>query len=118
MAATPQYGQMIFVGQSGTTYAVDLYVSDVNSALVNWDGGGGAGTTSPTFWVAPENVTLRDYSMTTGTADTEKLRLVVNNKPLGSVLRYVPHLSTNSNRPPLNIGFAKGAQISAFQISD
>jgi len=118
MAATPQYGQMIFVGQSGTTYGVDLYVSDVNGALVRFDGGGGAGTAAPTVWIAPENVTLRDYSMTTGTADTEKIRLVVNSKPLGTILRYVPHVSTNANRPVLNIGFAKGSQISAFQISD
>lgn len=116
--AAAQYGQMIFVGQSGTTYGVDLYVSDVNNALVNFDGGGGAGTASPTVWICPENVTLRDFSMTTGTADTEKVRLVVNSKPLSTVLRYVPHVSTNANRPVLNIGFAKGSQISAFQISD
>lgn len=118
MAATPQYGQMIFVGTSGTTYAVDLYVSDVNGALIRFDGGSGAGTASPTVWIPPENVTLTDYSMVTGTADTEKIRLVVNSKPLGSILRYAPHLTTNSNRPPLRIGFAKASQISAFQISD
>ena len=118
MVATPQYGQMIFQGQSGTTYAVDLYVSDVNNGLVNFDGGGGAGSSAPTQWICPENVTLKDFSMTTGTADTEKVRLVVNNKPTGSVLRYVQHVSTNSNRPVLNIGFAKGSQVSAFQISD
>jgi len=118
MVATPQYSQFIFVGQSGTTYAIDAYISDVNGALVNFDGGGGSGTSSPTQWICPENCTLRDFSMTTGTADTEKIRLVVNNKPMSTVLRYVPHLSTNSNRPVLNIGFAKGAQVSAFQISD
>lgn len=118
MVAAPQYGQMIFQGQSGTTYAVDLYVSDVNAALINFDGGGGSGSSSPTTWIAPENVTLKDFSITTGTADTEKVRLVVNNKPLSSVLRYVQHVSTNANRPVLNIGFAKGSQISAFQISD
>ena len=118
MVATPQYGQMIFIGQSGKSYCVDLYVSDVNAALINFDGGGGAGSTSPTTWVCPENVTLVDFSMTTGTADTEKIRLVVNNKPLASVLRYVQHVSTNANRPRLSQGFAKGSQVSAFQISD
>lgn len=118
MVATPKYGQMIFVGQSGVTYGVDLYVSDVNGALLNFDGGNGAGTSSPTTWIAPENVTLKDFSMTTGTADTEKIRLTVNNKPLPTTLRYLQHVSTNANRPVLNIGFAKGSQISAFQISD
>jgi len=116
--ATPEYGQMMFVGQSGTSYGVDLYISDVNNGRVTFDGGAGAGSTSPTFWIPPENVILTDFSMTTGTADTEKIRLCVNSKPMGTVLRYVPHLSTNSNRPPLRIGFKAGSQISAFQISD
>lgn len=118
MVATPEYGQMIFVGQSGTTYGVDCYISDVNGALVRFDGGAGASTTSPTTWIAPENVTLKDFSITTGTADTEKIRLTVNNKPLPSILRYVQHVSTNANRPILNIGFKGGSQVSAFQISD
>ena len=118
MTATPQYGQMVFQGQSGSTYTVDVYISDVNGALINWDGGGGAGASSPEFWIAPENVVLTDFSMTTGTADTEKIRLVVNNKPMNSVLRYGVHLTTLNNRPRLSVGFAKGAQVSAFQISD
>jgi hypothetical protein len=29
MAATPQRGGMTFVGQSGKTYNIDIYVSDV-----------------------------------------------------------------------------------------
>jgi len=126
MAATPQFCQFIFQGNSGTTYGVDGYISDVNrylqsgvnGGLARFDGGAGAGTTSPTVWIAPENVILTDFSMTTGTADTEKIRLVVNSKPLSTTLRYVPHLSTNSNRPVLRIGFKGGSQISAFQISD
>lgn len=118
MAATPQYGQMVFVGQSGKTYAVDIYVSDVNGALVHFDGGAGASTTSPTFWVAPENCTLIDYSQVTGTADTEKLRLTVNGRPLSSILRYGVHLTTLATRPTLNVGFRGGSQVSAFQISD
>lgn len=118
MAATPQFCQFIFQGNSGTTYGVDGYISDVNGGLARFDGGAGAGTTSPTVWIAPENVILTDFSMTTGTADTEKIRLVVNSKPLSTTLRYVPHLSTNSNRPVLRIGFKAGSQISAFQISD
>lgn len=118
MAATPQYAQFIFIGRSGKTYCVDAYVSDVNAALINWDGGAGAGSASPTFWVAPESVILRDYSMVTGTADTEKIRLTANGRPTAHILRYVPHLTTNSNRPTLNIGFTKGTQIAAIQISD
>lgn len=118
MVATPQYGQMIFLGQSGKTYAVDLYVSDVNAGLINWDGGAGAGASSPTYWTAPENVTLVDYSQITGTADTEKIRLTVNGRPLMNVLRYAVHLNSLNNRPKLSIGFRAGSQIAGIQISD
>lgn len=116
--ATPQYCGFTFVGQSGKTYSIDGYVSDVNGALINFDGGAGAGTASPTFWIAPENVTLIDYAQVTGTADTEKLRLVINGSPKNSVLRYVPHVTTAATRPRLNYGIAGGAQVSFFQISD
>jgi hypothetical protein len=118
MAATPQYGAMVFKGASGKTYSVDIYVSDVNAARINWDGGSGAGSTSPTFWKPPENVTLVDFSMVTGCLDTEKIRLVVNGRPLMQVLRYVPHVTTAANRPTLAIGFLQNSEISAFQISD
>lgn len=118
MAATPQYCSMLFRGASGKTYSVDGYVSDVNGAQVRFDGGAGAGTASPTYWKAPENVTLVDFSMTTGTADTEKIRLTVNSKPTMHVLRYVIHVSTIATRPGLAIGFKARDEIAAIQISD
>ena len=118
MAATPQYGSMIFRGTSGKTYSVDLYISDVNGASINWDGGAGAGAATPQFWVAPENITLVDYAQVTGTADTEKIRLTSNGRPTMHVLRYVIHVSTIATRPALTIGFTQGTQIAAIQISD
>lgn len=118
MVATPQYASFFFVGASGKTYALDGYVSDVNGGAVNFDGGAGAGSTSPTFWIAPENVVLKDYSMVTGTADTEKIRLTANGRPTTHVLRYGVHLTSLNNRPALNIGFTQGTQIGALQISD
>ena len=118
MSATPQYCGFFFVGESGATYPVDGYVSDVNGGLVNFDGGAGASSTSPTVWKAPENVVLTDFSMVTGTADTEKIRLIRNGRPTGHVLRYVPHLTSNASRPKLAIGLEKGVELSATQISD
>jgi hypothetical protein len=118
MGATPKYGIFRFKGVSGKTYSIEVYVSDVANALITFDGGAGAGSSSPTFWIAPENCVLEDYSQVTGTADTEKLRLVVNGKPLNQILRYDVHVSTNSDRPKLAIGITKGAQLSAFQIAD
>lgn len=114
--AAAQSGTMIFVGQSGTTYSVDLYASDVAGALVNWDGGGGSGSSSPTFWIPPENVTLIDFSVVTGLTDTTRGRLTVNGKPLQSIIRWALHLTTLNNRPRLSIGFARGSQVSIIQL--
>jgi hypothetical protein len=116
--ATPEYAGFKFVGASGKTYMIDAYVSDVNGATVRFDNGAGAGTASAEFITFDENVFLADFSMVTGTADTEKIRLLVNSRPTQHVLRYVPHLTTNANRPTLQIGFKAGARISAIQISD
>ena len=118
MGATPQYGSMIFRGASGKTYSIDCKISDVNGAMVTWDGGGGAGDSSPQFWVAPENVTLVDFSVVTGCADTEKIRLTANGRPTAHVLRYGIHVTTLATRPALTIGFTGGTQIGAIQISD
>ena len=118
MVATPQYGAMMFRGVSGKTYAVDIYVSDVNAAAINFDSGAGASSTSDTFITFPENVILVDYAQVTGTADTEKIRLTAGGKPTAHVLRYGVHLTTLNNRPALNIGFKAGARIGALQISD
>jgi hypothetical protein len=90
----------------------------VNGALINWDGGAGASASSPDFWTPPENVVLKDFSMVTGTADTEKIRLTVNGRPTQHILRYETYLSSLNSRPALSIGFRQGARIAAIQISD
>ena len=119
MGATPQYGSMFFVGlSSGKTYATDCYVSDVAGAKITFDEGAGAGIGTADFITFDEPVSLRDFSIITGTADTEKIRIVSGGKPTRHVIRYSLHLNTLNNRPPLNISFAAGSRISAFQIAD
>jgi hypothetical protein len=119
MAATPKYGTMHFLGKStGQMYSIDIYISDVAAAAVRFDGGAGAGAGSETFITFNEPVLLKDFSMITGTADTEKIRLTANNSPLPHILRYSVHLNTLATRPELNIPFRAGTRISGIQISD
>ena len=119
MVATPQYGTMLFLGrQTGQLYSVDVYVSDVASAAIRFDGGAGAGSGSDTFITFNEPVLLKDFAVITGTADTEKFRLTANNQPLPHIIRYSIHLNTLNNRPELNIPFKAGTRISGLQIAD
>jgi len=119
MGATPQYASMYFIGmKTGKTYSIDAYVSDVNGARINFDEGAGAGIGTADFITFDEPVQLKDFSIITGTADTEKIRLVAGGKPTRHVLRYSLFLNTLATRPALAINFAAGSRISAFQISD
>lgn len=116
MAATPQYGTMCFVGiRTGKTYSKDIYLSDVAEAMVRWDGGAGASSSSPDSWRPPEPVILVDYSQVTGTADTTKIILIRDGQPTGDILRYTIHLTSLSNRPRLRIGFSGKTDIAGIQ---
>lgn len=115
MAATPQYAVFTFIGMSKRTYTVDAYVSDVANAVVRFDGGGGASTTSPDYWAAPEPCVLTDFAIVTGTQDTTKLDLSINGRPVGGFLRYTMSLTTTSQRPRLSLGMRAGSQFRAIQ---
>lgn len=116
MAATPQYGTFTFVGvRSRRIYNVDAYFSDVADALVTFDAGAGAGSTSPTSFTAPEPLILTDVSIVTGTADTTKIQILRGNQPTGDFLRYTQHLTTSAQRSPVRLGFNAGIEIRAIQ---
>lgn len=117
MAATPQYGFMKFKGMSGRTYIKDVYASDVANALVNFDSGAGAGSSSETFWTPPEPVVLTDFGIHTGMVDTTAIRITKNGVPSGDTLRYAAHLDTSTGRPGLVIGCAASVKVSAIQIA-
>ena len=93
MAAAPQLATASFVGvQTRRTYAVDVYLSDVAAALVNFDSGAGAGAGSDTFWIAPENVILTDFSIKTGMTDTTKISTRCN---LNACFKHHPRKGDN-----------------------
>jgi len=118
MTPTPQYCQFIFRGlRSGMSYNIDGYVSDVAAALVKWDGGAGAGAASPDNWTPPEAVSLVDFTMVTGAADTTKLQITRNQVPVGAILRYTIHLTSLALRPRLNIPFLRGQKVGAIQLA-
>jgi len=114
--AAPEYGTFTFLGlQSGRIYNVDIYFSDVADALINFDGGAGASTTSPTSFTCPESVLLKDVAIVTGGTDTKKLQILRNNQPTGDFLRHTLHLNTSSVRSPVNLGFLQGTEVRAIQ---
>lgn len=119
MAAAPKYGTMMFRGlASGKSYAVDVYHSDVANALVNWDSGNGAGTGSLTYYKAPEDMVLYDYSVVTGLTDTTNISLTADGSQIPNArLRYTQFVNTIAFRPTLAIGFKRGTNVGAIQVA-
>lgn len=113
---TPAYGTFTFIGmQSQRVYNVDSYVADVADALVHFDGGGGASTTSPTSFTAPENILLTDVSFKTGPTVISKLQILRGNQATGDFLRLAAHLDTSPARSPVRLGFVRGTEVRAIE---
>lgn len=116
MAAAPRYGTLFYQGvQTQRTYAIDVYISDVVGASMNFDSGSGASASSDTFWIAPENVVLTDFSVATGLTDTTKISINANGVQTGNRLRYANHLNSLNNRPKLYVPFRAGTKIACSQ---
>lgn len=116
MAAAPQSGTLFARGLTGNNYSVDIYISDVAGAPVRFDGGAGAGASSPDFYSFPEPVIVTDVSVVTGLTDTTKVRITANGAPTPSILRYALHLTTIATRPALSIKLRAGTRLGAIQI--
>lgn len=107
----------MLIGQSGKTYSIGYYASDIAAAVINLDGGSGPGTGSPTFWIAPEPCILSDVFIHTGMTDTTNMRLMVNGKPTYHTFRFAALLDTSNARPKFRIGIPNGAQVSFTQLA-
>jgi len=93
-------------------------VSDVANAQVTWDNGSGASSTSSTFYKAPENIVIYDFSVATGLTDTTNFVLTSDGAQIqNSRLRYANFLNSIATRPVLNIGIAKGSNLGAIQAA-
>lgn len=110
------YGCAIFRNSRGMTYYKDIYLADSATALIRWDGGGGASSTSPDFFNAPEPIYLNDVCIVTGSAQT-KLDVRRNNVSTGNILRQACHLSSVTFRPGLNVPFNQGDKITIAELA-
>jgi len=120
MAATPKTGVLIFQGQkTGTVYEVPLYNADVNGTLCRLSVGGATpGASGGADYVKfGERVKLIDAGFVTGIVDTANLLIMTDYKVTPYVLNWAVHVNTLATRPPINIGFEKGTQISFQQLT-
>lgn len=111
-------GTVIFRGSSGQAYIKDIVPIDTAGALHRWDGGAGASTTSPDFWVPPENVTLVEYIQVAAMAAL-RTSIDINNTPTGNILRNILHTpsATMINRPYIGYVIPAGVKVSLRSLA-
>lgn len=114
--AAPQNATLSFVGQSGKGYQISMYTADTAAYINKFAADTAAVAGSSEYWRPPENVTLVDFSMTTGTTQLYQVMTIDGAVKNGTVLSYVSHVSTNPNRPKLRISFPQGGLIGAKTI--
>lgn len=119
MAAAARYGTATFYGlQSKQNQSVDIYISDVANAQVNFDSGNGASSSSLTFWRAPEDCVLVDISLATGLTDTTNIVATSDGRQLeGARYRYANHINTLTTRSSISKGFKRGSSVGFIQVA-
>jgi len=110
-----QNGTFVFVGKSGQTYTVDVYIPDATGTQLTFNPSGIAASTSPTYWKAPEPCVLVDIS---GAAPTAVGATITLSGALytGKTFRWANQLATLATRMRHNIPIPAGEQVGALQF--
>jgi len=110
-----QNGTFVFVGASGQTYTVDVYIPDAVATNLTFNSSGLAASTSPNYWKAPEPCTLVDIS---GAAPTAVGATITLSGALytGKTFRWANQLATLSTRMKHRIPIPAGEQVGALQF--
>jgi len=113
---TATAGAMIFQGVSGRRYNMLVYIADVVATDIKWSQDGAAVSTGPSFWNAPEQVTLVDFIMPSGPTVTVGVKFKANDAPIGQQLLLATYLSTLATRGMPGITFKAGTKITATEF--
>jgi len=114
--ATAKNFTMSFVGASGRRYQISGYTADTAAYANTFNPSGAAVSGGLQYWRPPENVTLVDFSIPTGTTQTSGYMTQDGASRAGTLLDYVVHVSTNPYRPILSVPFPAGCLIGAVTI--
>lgn len=107
-------GTLKAIGRSGREYYIDCYLPDAVATVWTFNPSGAAVAGSPAYWIPPEDVVLRDFTVVAGpTATVATFNLggaVIN----GALIRYANFLAALP-RVGIAIGVPKGSLLGALQ---
>lgn len=113
---TPTNGLITLRGlKTGNYYTYNVYISDVAAAKVTWSTQGQAGTGDDNFIIAPEDVALHDIAITTGPTVIFNLQPLVNDTPIGQLIKLSTVIDTVQTRSFPKLGFTGGRKVALVQ---
>jgi len=114
--ATATTGVATFIGTSGRVYNISTYTADTAGVVNTFNPMGVAVAGSPQYWRPPENVSLVDYSIATGTTQTTAYWTQDGATKAGSVTSYISCLNTLAKRQQFNLAFPAGSLVGLITI--
>lgn len=114
--ATATTSVATFLGQSGKLYNISFYTADTSGYVNTANPMGIATSNSSAYWRPPENCSLIDYSIATGTTQTTAYWTQDSATKAGSVTSYVACLNTLASRQKFNLAFPAGSLIGLITI--
>jgi len=108
-------GSLYLRGNSGKTYSLNFYSSDVIGSPVTFSLQGVAGTASSNFYILPENCQIMDISFVSSNTVTTNLSLNINDQPIGVVIPLASVLTTLATRFVPKTPLPSGRKFSILQ---
>lgn len=109
-------GTAVFIGKSGRTYTVDVYVPDATGTQLTFSVSGLALSTSPSYFTTPEEVTLVDFSIGAAPTAVGAILQAGDANINGATIRWANQLAANPNRMKLRIPISEGVRFSGLQF--
>lgn len=111
-----QNGNMVFQSADGKqTYCIDVYIPDATGTKLTFNASGLAGSTSDTYWQAPEDVYLVDISGAAPTA-VGAICTATGSIMSGHTFRWANQLATLATRQKHKVFIPAGTQFGALQF--
>lgn len=109
-------GTFVFVGKSGQTYTIDVYVPDATGTKLTFNPSGLAASTSTDYWKAPEECMLVDVSIAAAPTAVGAAITLSGALYTGKTLRWANQLATLATRMKHKIAIPAGEQVGALQF--
>ena len=107
---------MLFKGNSGRVYSIDLQVPDAVATKVTFNGSGLAAATSSAYWSVPEDGFVMDISAAGAPTAVGAIFILDENQYSNQTIRWANQSNALNERPAHMTPVRKGVQLGLLQF--